>query len=477
MKKLMMKSAILAMAMTVAAAFTACSDDKDEATLVVNNNETTVSINRLGGSIEIPINASGDWTAEVTKVKEGLDWAAANVENGKLSVEVDYFNPNDQKQERTTDLVVKCGDKTQTVRIRQYIGLKDGETVANSESQPYYDLWFNKGIGSGVDPLTGEQKSSVLNLKGIKKAQADGREPFSTLFRQTTFMNATNDVKMIDTLENNTVKLAAGASIEVSFLKFKLKVNVKYSNEDLQLNDVKTYNAEQKVVFLESATDVMTVRSLLLADPKITKGETKNMVSIGFQNLYRDITNASEKNDEEELKYCIEDLIDGYGPVFITGAELGGSLFTSMRYDSLMMANNFDVKGDLAVKLALSAITIEGSAEVDYGRHGKDIWVNSQHYSTCSGGDQEAITKLTGLIGSREPDPKAVEEVGKAWAKSIISSNDEKDNTTLVKITYTPIWNLFPRKIANKIKTYVVDHYKGKKIGIADPALLEVLGD
>jgi len=478
----MMKSAILVMAMTVAAAFTACSDDdKDETTLVVNNSETTVSINRLGGSIEIPITASGDWTAEVPGDKDGIQWAGVMVGEGsgdaKLQVNVDYLDPKTQQQERTTNLVVKCGDKTQTIRIRQYIGLKEGETAPNADTQPYFDLWFSKGIGSGLNPLTGDMTSPVLNVYGLKKAMQDGGAAYATLLRQTTHMNAANDVLQLDTLEDNKVGLTAKASVEVSYLKFKLKIGVEYKNTDQQVNNVKDYQAEQKLVFLDSYVDNMTVQSLVDLDPMIERGNTKNMFSIGFQGIYRRIITASKNNDEEELDYYIQKLIAGYGPVYITGAELGGSLFVAMRFDSVMVKNNFAVGGNLDLELALGPVNIKAGVKVDYSRNGTDIWSNSHHYANCSGGDQQAISQLASLINMSKPDPDRVKELGTVWAKSIISSDDEKDNTTLVKITYEPIWSLFPYKIAKKIKAYVTSYYKGKTLGIVNPEDLGIVNE
>ena len=477
----MMKSAILVMAMTVAAAFTACSDDKDEATLVVNNNETTVSINRLGGSIEIPITASGDWTAEVAEVNGEDAWTAPFVGSGsgdaKLQVNVDYFDPKMQKQERTANLVVKCGDKTQTIRIRQYIGLKEGETAPNADTKPYFDLWFSKGIGSGLNPTTGDMMSPVLNIYGIKKAMADGGPAYATLMRQTTHMNAANDVLSLDTLEDNVVGLTAKASVEVSYLKFKLKIDVKYENTDSQVVNVKNYQAEQKLVFLDSYVDNMTIQSLIDRDPKIEKGDTKNMFSVGFQGIYKRIMDASNNNDKEELDYYIQRLISGYGPVYVTGAELGGSLFVALRYDSIMAKNDFKVGGKLDMELAVGPVNIDAKVQVDYTRNGKDIWSSSHHYAECSGGDQQAIAQLASLINMSKPDPDRVKEVGTTWANSIVSSNDEKDNTTIVRITYEPIWNLFPYKVAKSIKAYVTTFYKGKKIGIVNPEDLGIINE
>ena len=477
MKKLMMKSAIFAIAMTVAAAFTACSDDKEETSLIVNNNETSVSINRLGGSIEIPITANGSWTAEVTEDSDENLWACAMVDEGngdaKLQVNVDYFNPKLQKQERTADLVVKCGDKTQTIRIRQYIGLKDGETAPNADVTPYFDLWFSKGLGCGLDPLTGDMTSPVLNIYGIQKAINDGGAAYKGLLRQTVHTNAANEVIRLDTLEDNMVGLTAQASIEVSYLKFKLKIGVKYENTDSQLVNIKNYQAVQKLVFLDSNVDNMTVSALLEDDQKIARGETKNMFTAGFQNYYKKITQTT---DSVKRQGYIKKLIQGYGPVYVTGAELGGDLFVSMRYDSIMAKNNFSVGGELSLDLALGPVNIDANVHVDYKRNGRDLWSSSHHYAKCSGGDQKAITELAALVNQVEPNPDLVKQLGQTWSRSIISSNDVDDNTSLVRITYVPIWNLFPDDIAEEIQAYALKYYQGKELGI-NPAVLGFITD
>lgn len=473
MKTFMMKSAILAMAMTVTAAFTACSDDDNETSLIVNNNETTVSINRLGGSIEIPITANGEWTAEVTEENDDAEsFAACLVEAGngdaKLQLNVDYFNPKQQKQERTANLVVKCGDKTQTIRIRQYIGLKDGETAPNADVTPYFDLWFSKGLGCGLDPLTGDMTSPVLNIYGIQKAINDGGAAYKGLLRQTVHTNAANEVIRLDTLEDNMVGLTAQASIEVSYLKFKLKIGVKYENTDSQLVNIKNYQAVQKLVFLDSNVDNMTISALLDDDQKIAKGETKNMFTAGFQSYYKKITQAT---DSAKRQGYIKKLIQGYGPVYVTGAELGGDLFVSMRYDSIMAKNNFSVGGELSLDLALGPVNIDANVHVDYKRNGRDLWSSSHHYAKCSGGDQKAITELAALVNQVQPNPDLVKQLGQTWSRSIISSNDVDDNTSLVRVTYVPIWNLFPDDIADEIQAYAQEYYQGKELGI-NPAVL-----
>jgi hypothetical protein len=67
------------------------------------------------------------------------------------------------------------------------------------------------------------------------------------------------------------------------------------------------------------------------------------------------------------------------------------------------------------------------------------------------------------VIAQKKPDPAQVSAAAQKWAKSIISSDDEKDNTRVVRINPVGIWNLFPAKHQQKIKAVAVEYYKGKK--------------
>ena len=131
----------------VALSFSACTDDDSlSSNLVINNGDTEVAINRLGGSVEIPIKANGEWTATISgNEMDELPWSdveqAKGNGNGAMTVNVDYFNPALQIHERKALITVKNGDKTQTITLRQYVGLKDGESADNDATEYYPDLW------------------------------------------------------------------------------------------------------------------------------------------------------------------------------------------------------------------------------------------------------------------------------------------------------------------------------------------------
>ena len=67
-------------------------------------------------------------------------------------------------------------------------------------------------------------------------------------------------------------------------------------------------------------------------------------------------------------------------------------------------------------------------------------------------------------ISVPEPDDDLLRDAASKWIDSIVSCDNENDNTAVVSIAYTPIWTLFPSSIARKIKALAVEKYKDKNI-------------
>ena len=488
MKKNMMKVAAFLVAMTTVAGFASCSNDEsinDEFIGAVSNNMTpsVVSVNRIDGTVQIPVNFDGNWTAEVKENEDELAWAGVKQSEGQgrglLTVRYDYFNPNLQQQERNAEIIIRCGEQTQTVHLRQYIGLKDGEAAGNQDNEFYYDLWHNKGLGLGYNPETLNPISSIISINGIQRA-ATTNPKYGEMVAQTSHADALSKIALIDTLQNDSVRLKAGGHVDVKWSKFELGIDVTYDNKGLQLNNVKTYNTEQKIVFLESRLDPQFLTTALEDDPEF-KGIAGELMSEGFKSAYKNIMKYHKAGNDKLLRKATQMMLKSYGPVIVTNAELGGSLGVSIRYDSLYMSNNYEITGKANGKLNLGMLEVKANADVTYLREGQDIWKNVQHFISCTGGSNTAITDLISLGRMEQPDPVAINAAVKAWAESICSlgnmtesnkftidgSNGSKqDNTDVVAFDYLPIWTIFPLEVAIDLEEIIMDYYKDKKIGI-----------
>lgn len=431
-----------------------CSDSDDTTSIIVNNGDKEACINRLGGNINIPIESNGNWKASLEDVQGKLKWvgikgAAEGKGSGSISLSVDYLNPKKQIQERTANLVLECDGKKEIVKLRQYIGLKEGESAENDNAQPFTDLWFNKGVGSGYNILTGEQTETIFNVEELKKYLAQNQTAKDQI-----------KVALSDTLDEDTASLKVDCKLSVKYGTFKLNLNVNYDNKGYQLSNVKTYNSEQSVTFLSSNFKGMsTLRHNL--EKKVSGLE--DQVEVGFLDVYDLIVDSYKTGNKEEFKENVEYLYETIGPVVITGADLGGSIFFSMRYDSLAMEENFKVHGDLDAKLMLAGVTIQGGVAVDYAKKGMQIWNASQHFITASGGNSETLASLTKLMTEKEPNRNTIQAAADKWINSITSASDQTDNTSLINIRYQGIWNLFPFKMSKEMKEIAREYYKDKK--------------
>lgn len=431
-----------------------CSDSDDTTSIIVNNGDKEACINRLGGNIDIPIESNGNWKASLDDVQGKLKWvgikgAVEGNGSGSISLSVDYLNPKKQIQERTANLVLECDGKKEIVKLRQYIGLKEGESAENDNAQPFTDLWFNKGVGSGYNILTGEQTETIFNVEKLKKYLAQNQTAKDQI-----------KVALSDTLDEDTASLKVDCKLSVKYGTFKLNLNVNYDNKGYQLSNVKTYNSEQSVTFLSSNFKGMsTLRHNL--EKKVSGLE--DQVEVGFLDVYDLIVDSYKTGNKEEFKENVEYLYETIGPVVITGADLGGSIFFSMRYDSLAMEENFKVHGDLDAKLMLAGVTIQGGVAVDYAKKGMQIWNASQHFITASGGNSATLASLTKLMTEKEPNLNSIQAAADKWINSITSASDQTDNTSLINIRYQGIWNLFPFKMSKEMKEIAREYYKDKK--------------
>ena len=431
-----------------------CSDSDDTTSIIVNNGDKEACINRLGGNIDIPIESNGTWKASLDDVQGKLKWvgikgAVEGKGSGSISLSVDYLNPKKQIQERTANLVLECDGKKEIVKLRQYIGLKEGESAENDNAQPFTDLWFNKGVGSGYNILTGEQTETIFNVEELKKYLAQNQTAKDQI-----------KVAISDTLDEDTASLKVDCKLSVKYGTFKLNLNVNYDNKGYQLSNVKTYNSEQSVTFLSSNFKGM---STLRHNLEKKASGLEDQVEVGFLDVYDLIVDSYKTGNKEEFKENVEYLYETIGPVVITGADLGGSIFFSMRYDSLAMEENFKVHGDLDAKLMLAGVTIQGGVAVDYAKKGMQIWNASQHFITASGGNSATLASLTKLMTEKEPNLNSIQAAADKWINSITSASDQTDNTSLINIRYQGIWNLFPFKMSKEMKEIAREYYKDKK--------------
>ena len=466
----MKKILFLMAAAIVAVVMNSCTDDGNENSLVINNGNSEVTINRLGGIVQVPIAIDGEWTATISdnSDKEDNVWSDLGADKGKgagnLNVYVDYFDPSLQQHERKATISVTSGEVSKTITLRQYIGIQDGEAAPNATGVS--DLWFNKGLGTGFNLATGEyNNNSIINMQGVKEAVQ--QTEYATMFRQETRPGMTVDAIMRDSLQSSKDSLHVECDLNVSFAKFKLGLHVDYNNNATIIENAYSYTGSQDLEYLHSSLSFDDIAAIMEEEwDEDTRsfpsdGMTKKLVSGGFLRHWKNV--MKNQDNPSGLKDAVGTMVKSYGPVLITGATLGGSIFTVIEYDSLYMKEKYGVYGGLTAEVALAAIKISGTVKAGYGTEGARIWENSHYYCSITGGDTNSYHAMLEQLDSNRPDRQKLKEAAQEWMQSIRCSEDGDDNTGIIRFEYTGIWNLFPFYISDQVKEAVVDYYKDKK--------------
>lgn len=466
----MKKILFLMAAAIVAVVLNSCTDDGNENSLVINNGNSEVTINRLGGIVQVPIAIDGEWTATISDNSDKDDniWSDLGADKGKgagnLNVYVDYFDPSLQQHERKATISVTSGEVSKTITLRQYIGIQDGEAAPNATGVS--DLWFNKGLGTGFNLATGEYtNSSIINMQGVKEAVQ--QTEYATMFRQDKRPGMTVDAILRDSMQNTKDSLHVKCDLNVSFAKFKLGLQVDYHNNATIIENAYSYTGSQDLEYLHATLSFDDIAAILEEEwdedtqsfPR--DGMAKKLVSGGFLRHWKNV--MTNQDNPSGLKNAVGSMVYTYGPVLITGATLGGSIFTVIEYDSLYMKEKFGVHGGLTAEVALAAIKISGTASAGYGTEGARIWENSHYYCAITGGDTNSYNAMLEQLDSNRPDRQKLKEAAQEWMQSIRCSENGDDNTGIIRIEYTGIWNLFPFYISDQVKEAVVDYYKNKK--------------
>lgn len=446
----------------------ACSDDDDDPVqLEVNNGVSSVSINRLGGEISVPISSNGSWTVAIDD--EENDWAGTLVAkgngNGAAVISVDYFSPEEQKAERTVSFTIKTADNSSQLNVRQYIGLNDGEEAPNDNNDTgITDAWFSKAIGCGFDPVTGKVTGSCLfNAKTLAKYSGNDEQYISV----TKIPGAGQNVVTTDTLEVNDKTLKVKLSINVKYAKFKLSINGDYDNSGKQIQNNKTYCVSQEMTFETAQVNAPNIVACIEDNPTFNNDVDTMAAKItqnGFQSKYKTVTSVYASGDKAKFKSAVHNVLRAFGPLVVIGSSLGGSIFTAIEYDSVAVANDMKLKGVVDGNVKIAAVSVDAGLDATYTSLGQDIWKNSNHKCTITGGSTQTINALLKLVRQDEFDRTEYSKAVDDWQKSLSNEDKPTDKCHVIKYDLTPIWYFFPFDMQDEMRDIALEYYNGKKL-------------
>ena len=499
-----MRKIFYLMAMAIAAvAFTACSDDTtQEVSLVVgDDNAKEVTINRLGGILEIPITATGEWTASLPA---DCKWAKVvtkqRVGSGTIVLSTDYYNPRNT-EDRRTELTVASGNTTKTIRIRQYLGLHDGENDAATVSD---DAWGNTVLGVGVNIVnTGRGEEGMIKGNWVvspENAQwiAQQNRRYNRVFVTSTSAEDIGEEGVAEELHSKQDSLGIHASVSVTYGLFTLKVEGDYSSNETEVKNKVSYSTEYQA---PRATAWIGARDLAsLATMTIDRNRYRNedeyydmldmqeaALTIGFDGLRKDIMDAfdatyKEKMDKadstwqipNDIEVLLKDLDNDYGPVYISRVVMGGSTFLNIEYDSIYVTDTLRIDGSIKVDITNGLLNVKAGVEAGYGKSAKDIMENSKSTFTVRGGgtkERSAVVNSLKLKKS-QVDGEVTSEIKldsvrgalTAWSASIPKGAPTQSNKGLyasISYGYSPIWAFFG-KYSAFVKEFFIREYKNK---------------
>ncbi len=500
-----MKKIIYLMAMAIAAVtFTGCTDNNDDINLTLGQDGATeVTINRLGGVIEVPITCNGTWKASLP---EDCDWARVITTEakglGKIIVTSDYYAP-DNTEDRSTMLTVISGDKTQTIRVRQYLGLKDGE---NDGATILTDAWGETVLGLGCNIIVDEgasedklfKKNAVVSPENAKYIAANSMK------YNRVFVSSSNaaDIGEEGTKKENNEKwdtLGIRASVSVTYGLFKLKIQGQYKSNEKEVKNKLNYQTEYqapRAVAWVGAADLASLATTTITRKKYpdeeeyTKMRQLQDIAVcpGFDNLRVTIM---ELFDEEyadsdlpaadstwtipsKIRTKLASLDTKYGPVYVSRVLMGGSTFLNLEYDSVYVADTLQLSGSIDLEITSGLLNVKAGVQAGYAKVAKNIMENSKSTFTVRGGDKDKRSILANSLTlkstevnkqvTKDLDINAVHNALKEWSASIPDGAPTMANRDLyapISYGYSPVWDLFG-DYAALVKEYFVRKYKNK---------------
>lgn len=491
----------------IAVSFTACNEEKiDDGKLVLGEEDAKeVTINRLGGFLEIPVSATGDWTASLP---EDCSWAKViNDENsgtGAVTVFTDYLNP-ENGEDRRTELTVTNGKASKSIRIRQYLGKHDGE---NDDATVSEDAWGNTVLGMGVNIINtgkgedGMFKGNWVTSPSNAKKIAQESERYNRVFVSTTSASDIGTEGVAKELHSKQDTLGIRASVSVTYGLFSLKIEGEYKSNETEVNNKVSYSTEYQA---PRAKAWLGARDLAaLANASVTRRiyeeedeyqqmkRLKNMALTGgfdsdrakIMDIFDEIfDNYDEDNLPDadsswkipsKLNSKLKALDANYGPVYISSVLMGGSTFLNIEYDSVFVCDTLNISGSIKVDITSGLLNVKAGVDAGYSKTSKDIMEHSKSTFAVRGGDgvkRGAVMNSLTLTDTqvdkevtKDIDIAAVHKALSEWAASVPNGEPKESNKDLyaaISFGYSPIWAFFG-EYASYVREFFIRTYKDK---------------
>lgn len=484
MKKNWLKTALSLMLLCpLAVSFSSCSEENSNH-LEINGDFVKEGIEaEIDGKTDVlQITSNGNWKIEIPEDASHWVYIPETSGQGNCVVAISIDSNFGSAEGRSTIITITSGDIVHKIPVVQ-LPTYNGEPVANADVD-YTKIASTKGVGLGLNLNTLKTTTqSVINFKAINQLQ--NRDDFwYELFTYNIESEATATGAVIDSMESKKDSLGVAFSFDINYGDFKLNIGGAYHGDETKVHHKSEYKYGAKYNVASAYTDMASI--LALYDDAINGNSfddkhtplMKALLSPGFVKVKNQVNNSYE--DSAKFNTAMESLMKNFGPVVISGCDLGGSMSLWMKFDLDSLSDVMGVDtAHLRTSIKTDLLQINAGVNVDYKKEALRVLENSSFKYQISGGASGAQNAVSNVLSRprEEGDSETVyadlHDNITAW----IASLDAKDASTL---TYTrlqvyPIWLFFEGAVADAVKEWIQNIYNNDQLGIIDNAIIETM--
>lgn len=475
MKALTNKAMVMVgMALTVSWMAMSCSDSDFDSKLELGDNVVAEGIEaEIDGEIAtLNIASNDDWTIDVPEDAASWVYVPVRSGHGNMAVPVSIDANFGSSKGRSTVLTITTGDVERKVVVSQ-VPSYQGESTTNEESADYIQIAATKGVGLGLNLRSLAAKYSVINLKAVDKLQKLNPAEYSTFFTYDRLSTAAAAGAVIDSVDTKKDSLGVKLTFDINYGAFKLNISGAYCGDESK-NHLSTEYRYGATYNIASANADMP--SLVAAYNEATSSDDassteqllkRTLLTPGFIAAKNDVEEAYQGKDPDEISEAIEDLVGNYGPVVITGCDLGSSISLWMKYDRDSIADILRVdtaRLNLAINVGL--FKLGANVEVSYKKEGIQLLENSSFRYHIAGGTKAAQDNVSSILsakrtkGDEDKVYSNLHDKLDAWIASL--NADNPTTLTYTRLHIYPIWYFFQGKLRTEVKKWVKENYEDK---------------
>lgn len=529
MKKVLLASVFVSLAM----GFTACSDDDNASnpsapSTVPTSTLTGIDTEVKSVVVEVPINCSGQWVADV----DSCDWIEIIDEasplhkgNGVIKLKIDENRTGVGRKNKLT--VVDMNDHLLEIPVYQS-NLYNGEVPSNGVA-----TWFNnnsigrcadynyfmapkKNRSGSFNPTLVSLPNNIFNMANIELLQQMNEQTGDNLYVMNRLPIAHLKDKELTNSISRSDSLAVTITMDCSFGFIEFQGKGAYTSSMDNNSEQVNYSICRQTPVLDANLDVQNITSTIdekvykyFKDNKIghvldslstvarslpensatrkgilnaisreNKPDFGGLFSKGFSDAYWNLYSFYLTKDtlypnnvakqEVEMKKRLDALDSKYGPFFISGGQFGGSLNLYATVDKKELNEDAQFQAKISANIS-SVFTLEGEAR--FTSDGQRVYKNSDIVMQVYGGDaSKTANKVVALLDG--PDMTRTDSLAlilNDWVDSF-GTFDEKTNepkaAAPILFNITPIWTLFSYDVDLQeiVQDYFMEKYADKGI-------------